>query len=225
MCDLNSSYLIGDFKTGLFLYNQNLDLLNNNSYFTGTKRYIVLKSNDNIKELYVSEENGIRKVDLNLNQLNSVSESSIGGVRGIWYNSSTDEIHLFNQDYSKVYLFNRNLNLTGYYNVTYKNTYLTEKNGIIFLASTSGEIMMIQNKITKTFSNVAGNCNIMSLLVDNYDKLAVLCSSDNKIYIYNTNGSFTGLSWSSPVVNATNMVFDAFGNFILTNNTGIYFFN
>ncbi len=84
---------------------------------------------------------------------------------------------------------------------------------------------MIQNKITRTFSNVAGNCNIMSLLVDNYDKLAVLCSSDNKIYIYNTNGSFTGLSWSSPVVNATNMVFDAFGNFILTNNTGIYFFN
>ena len=184
---------------------------------------MIVLDNGNKKEIYMSHENGILKINSTLDQTGLVSNNALfTGIRGIWYNSTADQIHLFNQDNNKVYLFNRDLNYTGYYNITYLSTYVTEQSGIIYAAKPYGGIMMIKDKTVINEFPTPGS--VIRLLFDNYGILAILCPN-NVIYLYYSNGTDTGLSWTSPIDGSTNFGFDPFGNFIISNASGMHFFN
>ena len=198
--------------------------LNKSNTSSLDSKNIIILDNGNTKEIYISHEHGINRLNSSLDRVLTVSNNTLfGGIRGIWYNNTADEIHLFTQDHNKVYLFNRDLNYTGYYNITCKSTYVTEQSGIIYAAAANpyGRIMMIKDK---TVINEFPTPDIViRLLFDNYGILAILCPN-NMTYLYYPNGTYTGKSWTSPIDGSTNFGFDPFGNFIFSNATGMYFF-
>ncbi len=65
---------------------------------------------------------------------------------------------------------------------------------------------------------------IQNFAIDKNGILAISCDT-GIIYLYNTNGTYTGQSWQSPANSLESINFDSNGNLVISNLYGLYIFN
>ncbi len=109
-----------------------------------------------------------------------------------------------------------------YYSVNFSNQpwALTEKNDKLYVGLYGGTIPVLENSMV--FKNITTLCNgyISSIVIDANELMAVLCYSNNMLYLYTTNGSYTGKSMTTPS-GPRFMNYDLNGDFIIAGNSQI----
>jgi hypothetical protein len=179
--------------------------------------------------IYMTGSSNIWKLDKELNiliQYNSTGSTS-PLYRGIYFNSSNGFIFVVPSNLTEIQVFD--LNLTYSHNISissYKPYSITEYNNNMYVGTGNGIILVIQNEV---IINQFNGCNgtiitVTFILFDQYGYMATICSNPtNKLYLYNSNGTYTGTSLLTPV-NPRYIGFDTKGRFVLisTNQTTIY---
>ena len=113
--------------------------------------------------------------------------------------------------------------------IPFNPTDIREFNGSLYVGTTLGMILVLNNETVTSHFNTICNFNstygksISLLEIDSFGQIAILYSSH--IYLYSISGTYLNISWVSPIQNATSIGFDGLGNFILTAYSGIYVFN
>jgi hypothetical protein len=95
-------------------------------------------------------------------------------------------------------------------------------NNQMFISTTDGMVLIIINKvIAQKFKGcINSNSSIHSILLDEYNYLAISCSDDNALYLFNSNGSYTGMKMSA-LANPHFLSFDSKGRFVVISSTQI----
>ena len=143
---------------------------------------------NNVKRLFISRYNGLTELDENLNHVNSVSVP--GNNYGLYFNSTSVQLLVASGSYAIINVFNLNLTLIGNITVPYKNNYILEYNGLLYVSSQSSYVMVFENQIfNHSFSTFCDS--IRNFAIDQNGILAISCSN-GLIYLYNNNGSYKG---------------------------------
>ena len=179
---------------------------------------------NNTKKLYVSSNDRISCFDSNLN-IPALSKYFFreNTINSIYYNKLTD--HLLSTSGNGMFSFTLELEFLGYYSFTNATTTsIVGYNGILFVSTTNGLIWVLENE-TFSYSFRTLCSSITKLRIDQFGYIAVICSSTNIIYIYSTNGTNTGVTWSSPIPSTADIGFDASGNLVVVGDSGIYLYH
>jgi len=139
--------------------------------------------------IYVTGVDVINKYDSYLSLKKQVS--SPGYHRGIYYNSANQMIYIANL-YNGINIYDKDLNFNRTVSTNYWPWFITEYNGQMIVTDNSGNIYFYQSEsLNRT---VATSCTdlITSVLFDNNNQMIVSCL-DSNIYIYNVDGTYTGL--------------------------------
>ena len=151
--------------------------------------------------LYITSQNYIYKTDKYLNLIQQYNATgSAPSYRGIYYNWKNDTIYVVGYEVKTIYVFDLNLNMIDFFNLNKTKYYpwsIQEYNNEFYVGTFNGIILVIVNKeIIRTFNGCNGcyNSLVGSLIFDKNGYLAVTSSSLNAIYIYNSNGTYTGKS-------------------------------
>jgi hypothetical protein len=196
MDDANETYYALDYLNGtnsnFVLYNRNWTYL---SYKTMPINYpisIIFINN----EIFITGYDGIYKT---YNSLNIVGYYNRTGAayRRFYYNSTSDILYVSSYNYNRIDLFYRNLSFISSISLTHKSWALTEKNGKLYVGLDDGSISVVENNLV--VENITTLCTgwITSILIDANDLMAVLCHSNSTLYLYSTNGSYTGKSMTT----------------------------
>jgi hypothetical protein len=166
--------------------------------------------------------------DLNiLIQYNSTGSTS-PNFRGIYYNSSNGFIYVAPVNLKEIQVFD--LNLIFNHNISIsscKPFSISEYNNKMFVGTSNGTILVIQNEM---IINQFNGCNMITIklnfiLFDQYGYMATICSDPtNKLYFYDTDGTYTGTFLSTPV-NPRYIGFDTKGRFVVISFNQISIYN
>ena len=200
-------------------YNQNWNLIQTSSIVGTTSIITVIAANE--KELYVTSPIGVYRLDSNFNILNSFLYQN-GYFFGLTYNSATDHILVTSAITQGVLIFDRNLTLVKNYNFANSSTTDIEEFNRKFYVSTDHGVIWVLINETAAASFLTACNSIKSISIDYYGYIAVLCST-YVVYVYNINGTFMNVTWTSTTLLPYEMSFDANGEFFLTGPNGIYY--
>jgi hypothetical protein len=169
-------------------------------------------------ELFITGYNGIYKSDKSLNIVKSYIRI-FAEYAGIYYNSTSDILYASSWNSKKIDLFYRNLSLISSLYFTNSPWALTEKNGKLYVGLYGGVISVLENNFV--VKNITTLCTrtITSIVIDANELMAVLCSN-NMLYLYTTNGSFTGKNMTTSTYPRF-MNYDLNGQFIIAGQSQI----
>jgi hypothetical protein len=180
--------------------------------------------------IYMTGNANIWKLDKDLNilfQFTSTANTT-SKYRDIYYNSKNGFIYVAPYVLTEIQVFD--LNLTYSHNISvspYKPYSISEYNNKMFVGTTNGIVILIQNElIINQFNGCNGSSvSLTSILFDQYGYMATICSDPtNKLYLYNSNGTYTGTSLSTPS-NTRYIGFDAKGRFVVISRYQISVYN
>jgi DNA-binding beta-propeller fold protein YncE len=145
--------------------------------------------------IYVTANSVINKYDKYLTltkQVQYYNFDSYAVCRGIYYNPVNQLIYVASHLSQKIHIFDTNLNLINSSSTANSPWFITAYNGQIVAGDNdNGKVYFYQNfLITKTISTQC-NRRVSSILFDTNNNMLVLCESNNYLYIYDLNGSFT----------------------------------
>ena len=143
----------------------------------------------------------------------------------MYYNKTGDYILACSAGFNLIYVLSRNnLAMIKYINTSpYTPTDIKEYNGVLYVGTFNSTVLIIQNEVV--VSNFMTTCStILSLSIDIFGHIAVVCNT-NVISIYSLNGTYTGISWTSPIAGTSNIAFDNTGSIILSAAAGIFIYN
>jgi hypothetical protein len=175
-------------------------------------------------ELFVTADGVFYKTDRNLNVM-KMFNSSISKYRGLYYNKTADLIYVADYTvYYKIDVFDGNLTFVKSISTYgYKAHALAVLNDYMYIGTMNGTILVIKdNKMVNIFSSVCGA--ITSLLLDNHGYMVILCQSPYYAYVYQTDGTDTGIGLKT--LGAPRFInFDMNGRLIIVSkfHTNIYF--
>ncbi len=169
--------------------------------------------------IYMAGGLNIWKLDEELNILiQYISNGTYPNFRGIYYNSSNRFIYVAPNRLTEIQVFD--LNLKYNQNISkssYKPYLISEYNSNMYVGTSNGTKLLIKNEV---IINQFNGCNgiiitVTFILFDQYGYMATICSNPtNKLYLYNSSGTYTGTSLSTPV-NPRYIGFDTKGRFVL----------
>ena len=139
----------------------------------------------------------IAKYDKNLYFI--LQSFAIGNYyHGIYFNQSNGMINAANTFNYRIDIFNKNLSIMDSISTTFQPYFIAQYNDMMAVSknSNTGNFNFLKNNIST--SNKPTSCRsdrISSMLFDNYDHMIVLCYNPSYIYVYHTNGTFTGTSF------------------------------
>ena len=167
----------------------------------------------------VTSRYGIYSYDKNMNLLNSYSNYSVHYTK-MYYNSSKDQLYVLSYSYSRIDVFNHALAFIKSIPISNKPLDIDANNDSIYVVTESSALIyIIQNdSLTRTFSTT--HTWIWSILVDKSGDFAIIDYYDN-IYIYESNGSYSGVSWNIQP-NIKEMSFDSNGDLVLLAANGLF---
>ncbi len=190
-------------------------------YSSISNNFMISLVDNNINRLFISSFSGMSEIDENLNLVKSVPVT--GYNFGLYFNSTSAELLVSSGLYAIINVFNLNLTLIGNITVPYTNKYILEYNGLLYVSSESSYMMVLENQIFHhSFSTLC--YYIQNFAIDQNGILAISCYT-GAIYLYITNGTYTGQSWQSPIYNLMSISFDINGNLVISNYYGLYIFN
>jgi hypothetical protein len=173
-------------------------------------------------ELFITGYDGIFKTDLSLNLVASYTVNTL--YTCVYYNHTSDTIYATSYYNHRIDLFDRNLSLISSISFTDRPYALTEKNGKLYVGLTDSTISVLENNlVVKTITTLCPGW-ITSIIIDTNELMAVLCLSNSMLYLYTTNGSYTGIKMATP--NSPNyMNYDLNGHFIIVggNQINLYY--
>jgi hypothetical protein len=149
-------------------------------------------------ELFVAAKDGIFKTDNSLIIVGYYNRTG-AGYRRFYYNYTDDILYVSSYSYNRIDLFYRNLSFIDTLNFINNPLALTEKNGKLYVGFTDGSISVLENNLV--IKNITTLCtgDISSIVIDANDLMGVLCySNPGLLYIYSTNGSYTGINMTTP---------------------------
>jgi hypothetical protein len=218
----NASYYVLDSSGRVYILNDDWSYVSNKNFANPT--YMITIENS----IYMTGNTNIWKLDKDLNILIQYTSTGIYPYyRGIYYNSLNGFIYVAPSNLTEIQVFDLNLTYNHSISISsYKPYSITEYNNNMYVGTTNGTIIVIQNEV---IINKFNGCNgiiitVTFILFDQYGYMATICSDPtNKLYLYNSNGTYTGTSLSTPK-NPRYIGFDTKGRFILisTNQTIIY---
>ncbi len=209
----------------LIKYDQNWNNKSIQKYPYYETQFIISINNSNSYELFVTVSSGVLKLNSNLSLLAYYHGNH--HYKGIYYNNTGDYIVVCSSTTWTQYIeiLTRD-ELTFVKHITtnpFTPTDIREFNGTLYVGTKEGVILALKNEIFTSYFNTTCTKSILSLEIDFYGQITILC--DSKVYLYSINGNFLNISWPTPISNPTSIGFDGFGNFILTAESGIYVFN
>jgi hypothetical protein len=165
-------------------------------------------------ELFITAYNGIYKSDKYLNLVKSYTRISADYTR-IYHNHTTDILYVASYGSNRLDLFYRNLSFISSISLTNQPYALTEKNGKLYIGFDGGVVSVLENDFV--INNITTLCTstISSIVIDSNELMGVLCLHNNMLYLYMTNGTYTGKSMTTPTT-ARFMNYDLNGHFIIT---------
>ena len=157
--------------------------------------------------------------------LNITARSDVfGAYRGLYFNSTNGLIYSGDYIRNKIKIFNQSLSLVNSFDLTFQPCSITEHNQMMIITDySSGFINFYQNNIFIT--KILTQCgSVISVLFDDYNHMIVLCET-SYVYIYHTNGSYTGISIKGCSSYAYYMNFDSKDRLVLicSNDIDIYY--
>jgi hypothetical protein len=169
-------------------------------------------------EFFITAFNGIYKSDKYLNLVNSYIKIGASYV-SIYHNSTSDILYIASNTFNRIDLFYHNLSFISSINFTNQPNALTEKSGKLYVGLYGGVISVIENNlVVKTITTLCTYW-INSIIIDTNELMAVLCYTDDMLYLYSTNGSYTGKNMNYPLYKFMN--YDLNGHFILAGESQI----
>jgi hypothetical protein len=178
--------------------------------------YSIISINNN---LFITGNDGIYKTDKSFNLVGSYIRTG-AWYTNIYYNSTSDILYVASQFSYRIDLFYRNLTFISSINFTKQLYALTEKNGKLYVGLNGGSIPVLENNlVVKTITTLCTNW-IISIVIDSNDVMGVLCYDNSMLYLYTTNGSYTGKSMTTPSLPRF-MNYDLNGRFIIAGQNQI----
>ncbi len=219
VCNSNISYYVMQYgNSRIIKFDKDWNFI---KYSSISSRFMITLVDNNVKRLFISRSGGITEIDENLNQVKSVIVS--GRNYGLYFNSASVQLLVASGSYAIINVFNLNLTLIENITVPYTNKYILEYDGLLYVSSESSYMMVLKNQIFHhSFSTFC--YNIRNFAIDQNGILAICCSYNNIIYLYTSNGTYTGQSWQSPVNYHNSINFDSNGNLVISNYYGLYIF-
>ncbi len=164
-------------------------------------------------ELFITAQDGIYKSDKSFNIVKFYNRT---GARytSIYHNSTSDILYVASELFNRIDLFDRNLSCISSLSFTRMPSALTEKNGKLYVGLSGGSISVLQNDLVVQSITTLCNGWITSIVIDANDLMGVLCWTNNTLYLYSTNGSYTGKNMTAPLWPRF-MNYDLNGNFII----------
>lgn len=175
--------------------------------------------------LYVAHGANIVKFDIKrdlTNQIDNTTTPSQGNFNEFVYDQNSNLIIAIDTSDNTLKYFDRNLNFK---NSTQIGNYVLKSlvlyNQKMYIGTFDNKILVVQNGIVITTYNIPcvnpnGMSGISSILIDSYSYMAVGCYDDPNVYLYHTNGTYTGLSLSSAQSQLLNTLrFDRTGKLLL----------
>jgi hypothetical protein len=217
--DINTTYYVLDYNANrIFLLNDNYGYLTHKA-FTNPAYMVTVYS-----YLYITGNSDICKTDKYLNVLKTHTEFG-ASYRGIYFNSTENSIYVAPNTYTYFQVFD--LNLTLKYTVsisTYRPYSFSEYNNELYVGTTLGLILVINNKIVKLSFTVCSGSTITSTVSDNFGLMAISCENYNLVKFYYHNGIFTGKNLTTPQ-NSMFVGFDSKGHFVQISKFQISVYN
>jgi hypothetical protein len=175
--------------------------------------YVPISIKSIYNELFITGNDGIYKIDKSLNILESYSRTG-ALYSGIYYNSTADALYVTSQFSNRIDLFYRNLSFINSINFINQPYALTEKNGKLYVGLFGGVLSVLENNLV--VKNITTLCTgwISSIVIDANELMGVLCFSDSILYLYSTNGSYTGKNMTTPT-SPRFLNYDLNGHFII----------
>ena len=181
--------------------------------------------------IYMTGGVNIWKLDKDLNiliQYNSyVTAPDNPGYRGMYFNSSNGIIYVAPNNLKEIHAFYLSITYSHIISVPYKPFSISEYKNIMYVGTTNGIVILIQNElIINQFNGCNGtSVTLTYILFDQYDCMATICSDPtNKLYLYNTDGTYTGTNLSTPS-KPRYIGFDTKGRFVLISTNQIIIYN
>ncbi len=171
--------------------------------------------------IYISASNAVYKTDKHINIINSYNQTD-KAFRGIYYDKPTESLFVAvssNQTIdNSIIMLDRNLTFLDSINITVNIPFsLNGYDGKLFVGTTGGKILAIQNKTIIISINTLCGATVSSLLIDDFGYMVVLCYRNLNSYIYHTNGSLIGDF--TKFDNTLNVNFDTKGRLIINSDT------
>ncbi len=174
--------------------------------------------------IYMTGNTYIWKLYKDLNFLIQYSSSPF--CNSINCNSSNGFIYVAPVNLKEIQVFDLNLAYNHKISISpYIPWTISEYNNKMFVGTSNGTILVIENdRIINQFNgcNAASN-QLTSILFDQYGYMATICSFP-QLYLYNSNGTYTGTSLSTPS-NTRYIGFDAKGRFVVISRYQISVYN
>jgi hypothetical protein len=170
-------------------------------------------------EIYIAAFDGIYKLDKSFSLVKYYNKTGFV-YTSIYHNSTSDILYVASFGSNRIDLFYRNLSFIRIINFENQPYALTEINGKLHVSLNNGSIRVIENNLV--VKNITTLCTgtISSIIIDANDQMAVLCYSNSMLYLYTTNGSYTGKNMTTPS-NPRFMSFDLNGHFIIAGKSQI----
>jgi hypothetical protein len=173
-------------------------------------------------KLFTTANIGIYKSDNALNLIESYIRTD-AYYKGIYYYYTADILYVASYSSKRIDLFYRNLSFISSISLTNIPYALTEKNDKLYVGIEGGLISVVENNLV--VKNITTMCTsyIRSIVIDANDLMGVLCWINSMLYLYTTNGSYTGKSITTPL-SPRFISYDLNGYFIISNANQINIF-
>ena len=178
-------------------------------------------------DLYISADSYIYKADNNLNVLNQYNGTGTLNYHGIYYNPHETLIYIASVSVKAIHVFDLNLSLNDSISTsTYAPYSIVCFDSQIYVGTSIGVVLVIANKIIiNTFDGCLGNSGPLKYIIfDQFGYMITTCYSVDKIYLYNSNGTYAGKSLATPM-GSFYTEFDSIGRFVLgtRNQVSLYY--
>jgi hypothetical protein len=224
-CDTNSSninYYGLDYNQWYIIkYDGNWNYLSKAS--VQYPKMMLIVSQNNTKNIFLATSyGGVYSLNENLTIFKTYAVNQFYSC--LYYNITANHLLASTTSYAGIDVFYLNLTLIKTIPVSYSNNYIAEYNGLLYVSSTTSFIMVLKDEVEIcTITTLCATINTIS--IDSFGIIAVNCPSyiQNNIYLYNSNGSYTGTTWISPVPTITKIGYDHMGNLIMAARYGLFF--
>ena len=186
-----SSYYILDTNESLILkFNDNWEYVGNMN--VSSPNYMISVNNEH---LFITSDEGIIKMNVDLDLIQTYN--SLAYI-GICYNETNNTFMVVSNLLKQIDIFNLNLTIVDTISLSKYSPWSIEKNNNkLYVGTITSEILVIENKVILQKLEICMGVTsfINSILIDQYDYMAVVCGAEDVLHLYYTNGSWVGISW------------------------------
>ena len=219
----NSRHAINPSNGKIIEFNENWKFITYKTAFYFPNHMISV----NNSVIYITGYSNVYKADKYLNLIQSFYSNS-SDFTDLFYNEYTNTLFVVSYFQETVYEFDINLNVVGQLTTPKYVPYSVQGlDNQLYVGTTTGEILVFANGVMSQIIQVQKGLStvVTSILFDEYGYMAAACGEFHSLYLYYTNGSFTGMNLTTYAQYPQNIRFDSNGNFVVVSNNQIDIYN